>query len=183
MGLAGRCAITTINDLLGKVVGGIVCAMLAITTVIIFLQVLFRYVLMQPLSWTEETARFLFIWVALLGAALSFKDRSHFTITMLVDSFPTRMKLAMQVMVAVGTTWLLGILIREGLFVAGLNHIQESPAVGIPMSVPYMAIPVGAGLGILFLWLDLFIHWRDPRGSALPEEVPPDVQGIKQGAG
>ena len=40
--------------------------MLAITTIIIFLQVLFRYVLTQPLSWTEETARFLFIWVALL---------------------------------------------------------------------------------------------------------------------
>jgi len=168
---------------LGKVVEGLTIAMLAITTIIIFLQVLFRYVLTQPLSWTEETARFLFVWVALLGAAVAFKDRSHFTITMLTDRFPPRMRLAMQVVVALGTTWLLGILMREGLFVAGLNHIQESPAIGIPMSVPYMAIPVGAGLGIVFLWLDLFIYWGKPRASDQYEEETSGGQGIKQGAG
>ncbi|HZK67066.1 MAG TPA: TRAP transporter small permease [Chloroflexota bacterium] len=168
---------------MGRVVGGLTSIMLAITTVIIFLQVLFRYILSQPLHWTEETARFLFVWVALLGAAVAFKDRSHFTITMLTDTFPPRARLAMQVIVALGTTWLLGILIREGLFVAGLNHIQVSPAIGIPMSVPYMAIPVGAGLGILFLWMDLFIHWRNPRAGNLPEEATPAGHGREQGAG
>lgn len=157
--------------------------MLALITIIIFVQVLFRYVFTQPLHWTEETARFLFIWVALLGAAVAFKDRTHFTITMVTDRFPTRVRLAVQVMAALGATWLLGLLIREGLFVAELNHIQVSPAIGLPMSVPYMAIPVGAGLSILFLWLDLLIHWRKPRGGDLPEEVTPGGQGIEQGAG
>jgi TRAP-type C4-dicarboxylate transport system permease small subunit len=36
-----------------------------------------------------------------------------------------------------------------------LNRNQESPALGIPMSIPYAAIPLGASLMLIFLWLEL----------------------------
>lgn len=145
---------------------------------------LFRYFLNQPLHWTEETARFLFIWVALLGSAVAFKDRTHFAITMFTERFPAPARKGLEVAVALGTTWLLGLMIREGLYVAELNHIQESPAIGVPMSVPYMAIPVGAALGIIFVWLDLLIHWRTPRETTTnPEEVSAGSHAAEQGVG
>ncbi|HEX2986836.1 MAG TPA: hypothetical protein VHS06_01510, partial [Chloroflexota bacterium] len=50
--------------------------------------------------------------------------------------------------------------------VAQLNHIQESPAIGVPMSIPYMAIPVGSLLGIIFVWLDVLIHWNTAREAS-----------------
>ncbi len=152
-------------------------------TVIIFLQVLFRYFLMQPLHWTEETARFLFIWVALLGAAVAFKDRTHFAITMFTQGFPASVRRSLQLIIALGTTFLLGVMIKEGWYLADLNQIQESPAVGVPMSVPYAAIPVGGTLAILFLWLDLILHWRG--GHAVPEseEMAPAGRASEQGAG
>lgn len=156
---------------------------MAVMTVVIFLQVLFRYFFLQPLHWTEETARFLFIWVALLGAAVAFKDRTHFAITMFVQGLPAPIRSAMQLIIALGTTFLLGVMIKEGWYLAEMNQIQESPAIGIPMSIPYAAIPVGGALSIIFLWLDLLIHWRAERIGSQPDEAARSSQGLEQGAG
>ncbi|HEX2922641.1 MAG TPA: TRAP transporter small permease [Chloroflexota bacterium] len=167
--LLGRCAINAIkafNRWLGLIVTVIAAILLAVTTIVIFLQVVFRYFINQPLHWTEETARFLFIWVALLGAAMAFKDRTHFSISMFTDTLPAPVRKGIEVLVALGTTWLLGLMLREGLYVAQLNHIQESPAIGVPMSIPYMAIPVGSLLGIIFVWLDVLIHWNTAREAS-----------------
>lgn len=167
--LLRRCAINAIkafNYWLGLIVSVIAATLLGITTIVIFLQVVFRYFVNQPLHWTEETARFLFIWVALLGAAMAFKDRTHFSISMFTNPLPAPARRGVEVLVALGTTWLLGLMMREGLYVAQLNHIQESPAIGVPMSIPYMAIPVGSLLGVAFVWLDVCIHWNIPREAS-----------------
>ncbi len=47
---------------------------------------------------------------------------------------------------------LLGIVIDKGWGLALLNRNQESPALGVPMSVPYSAVPLGASLMLMFLW-------------------------------
>jgi len=46
-------------------------------TAIIFLQVIFRYFLLQSLSWSEEVARYLFVWLTFLGASVVARSRSH----------------------------------------------------------------------------------------------------------
>ncbi|MHB0870459.1 MAG: TRAP transporter small permease [Chloroflexota bacterium] len=178
-----RCPIKALNHWLGFTVAGIASLLLALMTVIIFLQVLFRYFLMQPLHWTEETARFLFIWVALLGAAVAFKDRTHFAITMFTNGLPAPVRSAVQPVVALGTTFLLGVMIKEGWYLVELNQIQESPAIGVPMSVPYAAIPVGGALAIVFLWLDLLLHRRTGWTVPQAEEAAGGSQGLQQGAG
>jgi TRAP-type C4-dicarboxylate transport system permease small subunit len=48
--------------------------------IVVFLQVVTRYVFHTPFLWSEEVARFLFLWVALMGASLSVKNERHFTI-------------------------------------------------------------------------------------------------------
>lgn len=55
---------------------------IALTLVVSF-QVITRYVLHTPLLWSEEVARFLLFWVALMGAGMSVKTRRHFTIELI----------------------------------------------------------------------------------------------------
>ena len=61
--------------------------MAAITGVVAF-QVLTRYVFQHPAAWPEEAARYLFVWVALLGAALGVDRGVHFSLDLLTSRLP-----------------------------------------------------------------------------------------------
>lgn len=143
-------------------------------TCIVFTQVLLRYFFLHPLAWAEESARFLFIWVALLGAALGVKDRAHFSITMVSARFPASIRPALNVLLAVSASWIFYIMITEGWGLVLLNRNQESPAIGVLMSIPYFVIPLSGLLMLIFTWSDLITHWggkgeEEARETALSE--------------
>jgi TRAP-type C4-dicarboxylate transport system permease small subunit len=152
---------------LGYLVASVAAIILTGMTVLVFMAVIYRYFLLQPISWGEEMARFMFIALSMFGAALAVKDRSHFTITILTSRFPRSVRAWLQIGIALGTSLLLGIVIDKGWRLTLLNQNQESPALGVPMSIPYSAVPVGAMLMLAFLWLDLIINWH---GGGIAEE-------------
>ncbi|MEM9423766.1 MAG: TRAP transporter small permease [Spirochaetota bacterium] len=57
-------------------------------TIIVFAQVIMRYVFNSAFSWAEEVSRYLFIWVIYLGISYSCRTRRHVRITFLLDRFP-----------------------------------------------------------------------------------------------
>lgn len=67
-------------DALAKLNGLVATLLFVALTVVVALQVLTRFVLHLPFIWSEEAARFLFFWVALLGAAMSVRARRHFAL-------------------------------------------------------------------------------------------------------
>jgi TRAP-type C4-dicarboxylate transport system permease small subunit len=156
---------------LGAVTSFVAGTILAVMTLLVFLTVIYRYFLMAPISWGEEMSRFLFIALAMLGAAIAVKDRSHFAITVLTSRFPAALRLWLQVGIALGTSLLLCIVIDKGWGLVLLNRNQESPALSLPMSWPYAAVPVGATLMLIFVWLDLIINWRAGASSELSRQT------------
>ena len=159
---------------LGFITALVAGAILAIMTVLVFLTVIYRYFLLAPISWGEELSRFLFIAVSMLGAAIATKDHAHFTITLLSKRLAPLLRTYLELAIALATTVLFCIVIREGWGLVLLNRNQESPALGVPMSVPYVAVPVGAALMLVFLWLDMIIKWRRPNAvRKTPEETVP----------
>lgn len=165
----GRCAIHAIKLLhrwLGLLTEAVAGTILAIMTVLVFLTVIYRYFLMAPISWGEEMARFLFIALSMFGAAIAVKDRSHFVITILTARFSAAARAWLEVGIALATSALLYVVFDRGLGLALLNRNQESPALGVPMSVPYAAVPLGAMLMLAFLWLDLIIRRGDTGASS-----------------
>jgi TRAP-type transport system small permease protein len=151
---------------LGFVTEFVAGTILAVMTVLVFATVIYRYCLLSPITWGEEMARFMFIALAMLGAAIAVKDRSHFMITMLTERFPAAVRAWLEIGIALGTTALLCVLIAKGWGLALMNQNQESPALGIPMSIPYAAIPIGGLLMLVFLWLDLIIRGPNASGQA-----------------
>jgi len=70
----------------------LLCLLMAAIVIVTFSQVVFRYALEHSLSWSEETARFLFMWLTMLGAAYAFKLKSHFALEFLTKRFNEQWK-------------------------------------------------------------------------------------------
>jgi TRAP-type C4-dicarboxylate transport system permease small subunit len=143
-------------------------------TILVFLTIIYRYILLAPISWGEEMSRFLFIALCIFGAAIAMKERTHFVITMLTDKFPPLIRTWLEVGVALATSVLLFVVILKGWGLVLLNRNQDSPALGVNMSIPYAAIPLGSMLMLIFLWTDLIIkrHDRDAALHGAKEEAP-----------
>ncbi len=70
---------------------------LIFTTLLIFCQVFFRYVLENSLSWSEELARYIFIWQIWLGTSISMKEKDHIDLDMLRNKLSPNGKLILSV--------------------------------------------------------------------------------------
>jgi len=153
--------------------GMVLLAFLVATTL---LQVLSRYVLSKPFDWTEETARYLFVWVAMLGAGMAAKDRAHFFVDLLLERMPPRLAKYVTGFIGVIASAFLLVISWAALELALSNGVQDSPVLTIPMSIPYLAIPVGLGLMALFAVSDTV---QTIRGSRLRDRHSVDDEGEK----
>jgi len=161
-----------------RVLLGLAMVLLALLVATTLLQVLSRYVLSKPLDWTEETARYLFVWVAMLGAGMAAKDRAHFFVDLLLERLPPRLAKYFTVLTGAVASAFLVVISWAALDLAVSNGVQDSPVLTIPMSVPYFAIPVGLGLMALFAVGDTVriirgVPLRDRRGADDEGEEPP----------
>lgn len=131
-------------------------------------QVFSRYVLQSPSTVTDELARFLFIWVALLGGAYTLGQRRHLAIDLLpmMTRGLARRAVNFGIIAAIALFAAL-IMVYGGLDLVSrtLQTGQVSPALRLPMGLIYIAIPL-SGLCILYYCLtflaDLFREGRGP---------------------
>jgi TRAP-type C4-dicarboxylate transport system permease small subunit len=122
-------------------------------------QVLARFVFRVPISWTEETIRFVFIWSVFLMAALLFEDDSHIRVDFFSRYIPPKLRRAFDL---VGDT--LTVLVLGAIVVLGTQLMQvaretdaTSPAMQVPMVWVYAVFPIG---GALMLWGHARRVWR-----------------------
>ncbi len=117
----------------------------AFMSISIVLGVVFRYFLSKPLTWSDEFALFSLVWITFIGGSMSIKLNKAAAMTFVMDRVPQKVS---KVLIAVGT--LLMMLFGAFLLYLSLKWItspnillQKSQAVGIPMVIPYVAIPLG----------------------------------------
>ena len=136
----------------------ILCCILITLVVVIFSQVISRYVLHVSLSWSEEVARFLLVWLAMLSAAYGFKVRTHFALTIVVDRFNPKMARIVGVLVTAAMCGLVGVFTYYAYLVTQNAMGRVSPATQISMAVPYSATVVG---GVLMLYYIVQSGWQN----------------------
>lgn len=113
------------------------------------LQVFTRFVLNNSLSWTEELARYSFIWSNFLGAAICTQKESHATVSALTDLLPENAKHSLKLITNLIIILIAIVLIFYGFKVAYAVRLQLSPALRVSMSLIYGAAPV-CGLFVMF---------------------------------
>ncbi len=105
-----------------------------------------RYSQLFSIFWGEELARYIMIYMAYIGIALAMKRHAHVGVTALVERFPSRAGKKFFLIVqtfailafCVIITWLL-----SGLIAKQASIGQTSPALTIPMWIPYASVPLG----------------------------------------
>jgi TRAP-type C4-dicarboxylate transport system permease small subunit len=123
--------------------------------VVVFLQVLFRYLLRQPLFWSEELPRYLLIWMCFLAAAVAQKHDAHINITLCLAPLSTRARQVLKILTDAIILAFLWILIYSGGLVTSITAHHRSTALQLPMGLVYAALPVGAILMSLYLVLQI----------------------------
>ena len=135
---------TRMNELVCKVL----IVAFSVMVVVVFMQVIFRYVLEHSLEWSEELARYLFIWATFLGASVGFYEQRHIRVTALLKSLRTaRQRAAMLVVVDATCIAFLGMYVSEGITVSYrvfmLGQVANSMT-WLSIGFVYLAIPVGS---------------------------------------
>lgn len=108
-----------------------------------------RFLLGDQASWTEELARLLLVWVALLGGALAYSANAHLGLDLLVDRMDPVVALWCQRFAALTVyIFALAVMVIGGgmLYAERLQFGQTMPALGISRSWQYLAGPVGGVL-------------------------------------
>lgn len=112
--------------------------------VIVSAQVWYRFVLNNPLSWSEEASRYLFVWISFMGAAAGVRYQVHLGIDLMEKILPAgSYRIAVIIVNLIIQVFLL-MIIYWGFKILGVIQFQESPSMHISMRYPYMAVPVGA---------------------------------------
>ena len=136
-------------------------------TVLILVQVFFRYVVDHSISWSEEAARYMMIWMGSLGAVVALRQGRHIGVRVLVERLPDQSYnkfIVPLVQLVIGV--FLVILFWQGVGLSLANYDQLSPALEIPMLFPYAAVPIGALLMIISIVADILEdRWPTPAGS------------------
>lgn len=123
--------------------------MLLTTIVVVFLAVLGRYVFAIPLPWTEEVARFAFIWLAFIGLSVAERHNAHFRISYFVDRLPDRPKSWIFVFNELVVFSVLATLLVEGIRFSAMGMQGLSSVMELPLHYIYMALPIAVCLTIV----------------------------------
>lgn len=130
--------------------------------VILFLGVVSRFVFDRPLVWSDEVASLLFLWLAMLGAAIALRRGTHMRLTTVAALMPPVWRARMDAL-AVGVPLLfLALLINPALDYVDDQSFIETPALSWPGSIRAAALLAGIGLMLAVALLRLMQQgWRE----------------------
>lgn len=127
--------------------------LMSLMTIIIFVQVIARYVLRNSLSWSEELARYLFIWIIYLGISYGCKLMKHIKIDACMSLFPKKARKYIE-LTGILIFLLFAIYVAVTGFDLTMKQIplnRKSPAMGLPMQYIYAAPAAGMALSAVRL--------------------------------
>lgn len=147
---------------LNKILEWAVVILLSVMLLSVLWGVLTRYIFADQSSWTDELARFMLIWVSILGAAYVSGKNAHIAIDLLPDSISEKKKLKLEMITSV----IISIFVLMIFIIGGLRYIyisfklgQTSAALEIPMGYVYLVLPI-SGMIIIFFKIHAMIASR-----------------------
>lgn len=129
-----------------RFVESLAAAALAGLALLVCLQVAGRYLLAAAPAWTEELARYLQVWLVFLAAPVCLDRGMHLAVDYLTPRLSgRRRRLARRAVFALVGGWSIAVAVL-GVRLLGVAALQTSPALGISMVWPYLAVPFGGAL-------------------------------------
>lgn len=147
-----------LRDKIDKILANVLIVIMAIMVVNVLWQVFTRYIMGNPSSFTDELARYLMIWVGVLGAAYVSGKKMHVAI----DVLPLKFSKSTQKKITYFVNFLIISFVFAALVIGGMRLVyityildQHSPSLQIPLAVVYMVLPLSGALIIFYKTSDI----------------------------
>jgi TRAP-type C4-dicarboxylate transport system permease small subunit len=156
----------------------VLCYLLLVAvTVITGMAVVARYIINNPIAWTEEVARYILIWLTMLGASVAMKRREHISLDSVVRRLPRRAATVVEMVMFTIIIVLLILVDKHSITMVVTQSVRRfSPSVGISMVWPQTSLPVGFTLIVI---QSLYIILEDLR-ELLTGTVPEAGLGVPE---
>jgi TRAP-type C4-dicarboxylate transport system permease small subunit len=137
-------------------------ACIALMAILVIAQVILRYAFNDPLTWSEEMARIVFIYLTFIWIGAAYGRRRHMSIDALIIELPAALKRVVEFsVVSLATAFLVTVIVLTFRSMAELYRMDvTTPALEYPMAFVYLVIPVGISALIAQMWLDLYKERR-----------------------
>ncbi|MEM8813131.1 MAG: TRAP transporter small permease [Pseudomonadota bacterium] len=123
-----------------------VIAISVVMVIVTLAQVIFRYVIAAPLPWSEEMARYCFVWIVFLGGAIGLSRGIHLGVDLFINMLPAPLRRGLDALTSLLIAVFAATVIYASYPVININMFQRSPALGVQMSWIYIAIPISMAL-------------------------------------
>lgn len=132
-----------------KILDGISVLCMVLILLLVVAQVAMRYLFNSPLTWSEELAVFVMIWLTFIGSLICMRDKEHIEVTILVDHLPRTLQRVVVVFSRLASVFFLLVVAYYGFELVMENMAVTSPANKLSMGLVYTIIPLSS-LGMVF---------------------------------
>lgn len=144
----------------------VLSAALGVLACMALAQVIARYVVGEPLIWSEELIRYALIWIVFLGAGIGVRRGLLASVELIAQTVPRPLRRALSLVCALISALFWAVLLGYGISILDAVEGITSGNMEIPMSIVYLAVPIGAALALV----NTLIVAIDP--------PPPSLEGI-----
>lgn len=159
-------SIQKVDKCLSMIENAVIILGLSAMFLILLAQVIMRYVFSRPLTWSEEAARFIFVYVSFIGISYAYRQKGHIRMEVVVNLFPQAVRRGLEVLINLGTIALFCYMIPFSFCFIGIQAGVKATATHIPMSIVYTALPLGMALSCVRLLISsLRIVWGEEENA------------------
>lgn len=134
----------------------LVGSFMLIMTILVFANVVMRYLAGISLPWVEELTRYMMIWVAYLGAGLALRTGAHVAVEVVQDALPVNITRIVRTGIAIAILCFLLSVAWYGFSYSQFTMRQSSPVLNLPLGLVYLGVPIGC----LFCAVHLLLGFR-----------------------
>ncbi len=150
-------AIKKLDDILIWVIKAILMVFGTVMTVLVITNVIMRYGFNSGLTWSEEAARFLFIYTTFLGSMLGAHYHAHMRLDFIVEKFHGNVRKCIEILAHLVVLALSAFLFYGGIEVIKVTWMMPTSALKIPKGSIYLGAPICFGYWILITIVDIIL--------------------------
>jgi len=129
----------------------VVIALMAVMAVLVFANVVSRYLFNFSIIWVEELTRYMMVWVGFIGSGLVLRFGAHIAVDVFQDLLPARAARALRALIVVILAVTFATMAWLGSRYVAFAWDQETPVLNWNFGLVYLAIPIGSLLMLAHL--------------------------------
>ena len=157
-------------NIISKIIDVIMMISLGIMSVIVFVNVILRYVFESGIAWSVELSQILFLVLVFFGAIQAFKENTHIQVDVLITKVPKLLQKILAIISNVIILYILYVLFRGSVQLVKENTVMTTPILGIPQSYIYaMGVILSVLISILTIMKTVQIFTNKEEKASVEE--------------